>query len=46
MPGSALPAGPRTRPKALYSGSRLSMQLKTDSYKRHVDDLAAARCVA
>jgi hypothetical protein len=32
MPGSALPAGSRTAPKALYSGSRLSMQLKTASY--------------
>jgi hypothetical protein len=31
MPGSALPAGPRTAPKALYSGSRLSMQLNTAS---------------
>ena len=32
MPGSALPAGSRTAPNALYSGSRLSMQLKTASY--------------
>src|SRR5574337_722875 len=32
MPGSALPAGPRTAPNALYSGSRLSMQLNTASY--------------
>ena len=32
MPGSAEPAGWRTAPNALYSGSRLSMQLKTASY--------------
>ena len=31
MPGKADPAGSRTAPKALYSGSRLSMQLKTAS---------------
>ena len=31
MPGSALPAASRTAPKALYSGSRLSMTLKTAS---------------
>ena len=33
MPGRALPAGWRIAPKALYSGSRLSMQLKTASYR-------------
>jgi hypothetical protein len=33
MPGSALPAGPRTAPKALYSGSRLSITLNTASCK-------------
>ena len=32
MPGSALPAASRTAPKASYSGTRLSMTLKTDSY--------------
>jgi hypothetical protein len=32
MPGSALPDAARTAPNALYSGSRLSMQLNTDSY--------------
>jgi hypothetical protein len=29
MPGSALPAGQRTAPKASYPGSRLSMTLNT-----------------
>ena len=32
MPGSALPAAPRTAPKASYSGSRLSITLNTLSY--------------
>ena len=31
MPGSALPAASRTAPKALYSGSRLSITLNTAS---------------
>ena len=31
MPGSAEPAASRTAPNALYSGSRLSMQLNTAS---------------
>ncbi len=32
MPGSALPARSRTAPNASYSGSRLSITLKTLSY--------------
>jgi hypothetical protein len=31
MPGSALPAASRTAPKALYSGTRLSITLNTAS---------------
>ncbi len=46
MPGSAEPAASRTAPKALYSGSRLSMQLKTGLVQRDVDHLARPRRVA
>jgi hypothetical protein len=42
MPGKALPAASRTAPKALYSGTRLSMTLNTASLQRHVDHLPLA----